>query len=232
MSRSRNTERIENKANDSFSIDDIKLVRRKPFVADIHPLEKNDIKSILRSIPIKYLYKLKTIELRPRKNEPGNPWGQYLRSESKIILYSHPLIIEDGSEYALNMAFASNKSFSVLADIKNENGKDYSVWSKAMLQYFYIEILFHEIGHHYYTVTKFNKKPIYGKFHELVADLYKDKLFSQIEKLSALNSDSSERDRFKEAINNFINSIVIEDNMADDKISTLPEQINKAKKEC
>ena len=207
MSRSRNTEKIEIKAENKFDIESIKIIQRNPKKDDIHPLNKLDIKKFLLNIPSKYVYKLKVIELRPREGEPGKPWGQYRPSDSKIILYSHPLKTEDGSDYALNMAFASNRSISLLADLEEIDGKWFSVWSKEMLLLFYIEILAHEIGHHYYNVTKFQKKKPVGKFHEVVAESYKDKILSCIEPLAGFSNDKSEKIVFDKMLHEFVSKL-------------------------
>ncbi len=209
MSRSRNTANLQVKSDLTFDVESIKLIRRKPRDGDIHPLEKFEIRGILNAIPSRFIYKLKTIELRPRKSLPGAPWGEYRPSDSQIILYSHPLIIEDGSDFALGMAFASNRSFSLLAEYKEENGKNYSIWTKEMLKLFYFEVLGHEIGHHYYRVTKFQKKKPEGKYHEVLAENYKDKILSYIEPLASFFNDKSENKLLNEGLHEFIRKNIL-----------------------
>jgi hypothetical protein len=204
MSRSRNTANLQIKSDLKFDPESIKIIMRKPKLGDIHPLDKNEIRGILDTIPSKFIYNLKIIEFRPRKFDPGKPWGEYRPSDLKIILYSHPLILENGSEFALNMAFASIRSMSLLADHKVENGKSYSIWTKEMLKLFYLEVLCHEIGHHYYGATKFQKKRPVGKYHEVLAQNYMEKILSFIEPVAKFFNDKSERKLFSDATHNFI----------------------------
>ncbi len=210
MARSRNTIQLDVKAETNFDSEMIRIIIRKPYIGDIHPLDRKDVKIILDSIPPKYTYKLKQIEFIPRNGNPGKPWGQYLPSESKIILYSHPLKMEDGSKFALNMAFASTRSLSLLADLQKKDGKSFSVWTKEMLKLFYIEVILHEIGHHYTKITQHQKKMPIGKYHEILAETYKTRLLLEIESLSDFYKDKSEKDILKELTTAFIEKQISE----------------------
>ena len=66
-----------------------RVIARRPSPGDVHPLSKQALSGILRQTPIEYLYGLKRIELRPRRNNKiGEPFGCYLPDEKTIWLYS------------------------------------------------------------------------------------------------------------------------------------------------
>jgi hypothetical protein len=68
-----------------------RIVRRKPRLGDVHPITNVQLSMVLDLVPLKYLYKLNSIELLPRKDDIGNPFGYYTAHERRIVLYSLPL---------------------------------------------------------------------------------------------------------------------------------------------
>lgn len=205
MSRSRNTYHIQTKAENSFDVESIKIIQKRPKHGDIHPLDKKIVGGFLRAIPSKFSYKLQSVELSARRAKPGHPWGLYRPSEAKILLYSHPLKMIDKEGYAVAMALISERGFSVLAESKEENGNRFSIWEKAQLQLFYFEILAHELGYHYYNVTKFQKKKPAARFHEISAESNKRKILKSQSSLLKIFGDSREKKQFWDAYVSFAN---------------------------
>ena len=118
--------------------------------------------------------------------------------------------MEDGSEFALNMAFASTRSLSLLAELQKKDGKGFSIWTKEMLKLFYIEVILHEIGHHYTKITQHQKKMPVSKYHEILAETYKTRLLLKIDSLSDFYKDKSEKDILKELSTAFIEKQISE----------------------
>jgi len=59
---------------------------------DIHPLTKTDLMRLFKHIPLKYLYGVRRIELKPRlTTQIGDPFGQYSMPEKVVTLFSLPL---------------------------------------------------------------------------------------------------------------------------------------------
>ena len=64
------------KRNASGEIEYPRIVFQKPRPADIYPIDKKLMISILERMPVEYIYGLKKIELRSRKsNRIGDPYG-------------------------------------------------------------------------------------------------------------------------------------------------------------
>jgi hypothetical protein len=63
---------------------------RRPRIGDVHPLAPRVIRGYIRSLPQAYLGGLRSIELRPRVNAVGCPYGLYDRRGKRIVLYSVP----------------------------------------------------------------------------------------------------------------------------------------------
>ena len=124
----------------------------------------------LRAISLEYLYGLKRIELRPRASKVGEPFGYYEPPTRSIVLYSLPRlwttdelsrgdrevmegfgaeVTQDGNACRVHWPFESN-----LAD------------------WFLMDIVMHELGHHFAEQYKKKRGPIKGRwFHEVNAEM-------------------------------------------------------------
>ncbi len=172
MSRSKNTQPKQYKLKERIYP---RIIERKPKEGDIHPLTKQDILSILEEVPAEYLYKLNTIELMPR-NSNTKYAGMYLRSEHKVIIYSHP--IEEIRDVA-------DIIYIVLAERCNLPTPEYEIenadtirvqWNKNSLSWYFKHLLFHELGHHLSNVNKHRRKYAVGDSQEKLADLRAQRL--------------------------------------------------------
>lgn len=172
-----------------------RIVVKPPSDGDIHPLTKQDLNRLFKRIPIEYLYGLKRIELRPRKNkEVGSPFGQYCASERVITLFSLP------DEWKLksigSSIFCSLTKF--YAEISEE--KDFVIvrWrdQSVMCLWYYCDVFTHELGHHYRAQYR-HKNGGLGKYEheEFVAELhakrFTDALFRKNKRAKAQTNESS-----------------------------------------
>ena len=157
-----------------------RVIARRPSPGDVHPLSKQSLSGILRQTPIEYLYGLKRIELRPRRNNKiGEPFGCYLPNEKTIWLYSLPPIwrmkeIPPGLRHNV-------KSFG--AAVVNVNDSVEVRWlesESAYVDVWFLTIFMHELGHHFVEQYRNQRGRIGGRRHEeLVADLRSVRLFNQ-----------------------------------------------------
>jgi hypothetical protein len=112
---------------------------------------------VYNKLPIEYFYGLKEIELRARSSDIGKPFGKYRCYAKKIILYSVP-------EKQWNIANPTEGFIEALhryhAKISNVEGGIIVEWKAGLwLSMFYLNILFHELGHHYMHQYKCKQKP-------------------------------------------------------------------------
>jgi len=70
-----------------------RVIERKPYPGDTHPVSKQKIQKILPYIAKEYIYGLTEIELRAREPNRGKPLGYYGIIDQKIVLYSMPKIM-------------------------------------------------------------------------------------------------------------------------------------------
>lgn len=159
-----------------------RIVNRKPRIGDIHPLTRDQIATYLLLVPPAYVYGLKAIELRPRKNAVGCPYGRYSVDEKRIWLYSCPAREWHFSEET----WPCHKG--VLSDgakiITSENaGKEVVVeWNDPIdIELFFVDTLLHELGHHYVNQYRSSRgRPTTNSRNEALADLHVKKLWRQI----------------------------------------------------
>jgi hypothetical protein len=70
------------------------VITRKPRAGDVHPLPKSWFVAKFNCIPPEYVHGLRRIELLPRPADVGSPFGKYLFSEKRVVLYSLPRVWE------------------------------------------------------------------------------------------------------------------------------------------
>lgn len=189
MSRSRNTKPIKFKIDDSNSDFLPRIIERKPKLGDIHPLSKKDVLNYLSTIPEEYLYKLEIIELSPRPKDPGDPLGRYYPSDKKIVLYSHPTkFIQSDIIYCLLYHLMSKNGDPAPDTWEIIDNKLHVEWDFAKLRKLYLEeVLPHEFGHHFYYINKNRRKLPKFKYHEILADIHKDKINNYLKIKSDVN---------------------------------------------
>lgn len=192
MSRSYRTQKEATIANKrmprdrSGSIVYPRVVERKPSPGDIHPVSKPVLSRLFCDmIPLEYVYGLKRVELRPRRNNQiGYPFGEYQWDEPVIRLYSLPLEWSfKGFDKQLLDSVVSCNGIVRLAD----SGEDliHVKWpGEACLGlWFYSYVITHELGHHFNERYKTkNSRSKAGKYEELVADLHAKRLTEALHK--------------------------------------------------
>ena len=151
-----------------------RIISRKPFKDDVHPLDKKFIINLLKIVPIEYLKGLSRIELRTRQGDIGMPFGEYWRDEKCIILFSLP------SHWKMkSLSTSLRKSLTKFhADIQ-EHEHHYSVdFSNIGVfgLWFYSYVFAHELGHHYREEYKKKNSRASALHEEWIADLHADRL--------------------------------------------------------
>lgn len=130
-----------------------RIVRRKPRPGDIHPILTRQLKMVFGRLPLEYLYNLSSVEMLPRKDGIGEPFGEYLPDEKRIILYSLPLNwkIDYGDRAAAERS-ARHLDLENLGAGFDFVGNSLKVtWPDArrMGYWFCCIVLLHEFGHHF-----------------------------------------------------------------------------------
>jgi hypothetical protein len=151
-----------------------RIVTRRPRRGDRHPISARALRGILqREVPIEYLNGLERIELRPRTSAVvGDPFGCYLRDERVIILYSLPL----QWTWDLDVSMSLLKSmYRFFAEIEECDAGLTITWPapEVLSMWFFIEVLAHELGHHYrnqYRIRRGSNR--HRRHEEFVADLH------------------------------------------------------------
>jgi len=153
-----------------------RVIERKPYPGDTHPVSKQKIQKILPYIAKEYIYGLTEIELRAREPNRGKPLGYYGIIDQKIVLYSMPKImrIKAKSSQRLKEYYESYHA-TVIMDANTINVS----WKEAeWKEYWFLKHVFvHELGHHYSEFYKCRKKaPDTRAQQEYLANLYGDKI--------------------------------------------------------
>ena len=131
-------------------------------------------------VPLEYLYGLKQIELRPRADQVGNPYGFYSPGEKLIVLYSAPRVWELGrvsDEPSLLGQIAVLEDYG--AQVRRDRNKLMVHWpeSVGLEKLYFWQVFLHELGHHYSNQWKRRRKrPPWGRYQEIVAELHRHKL--------------------------------------------------------
>ena len=138
----------------------------------------------MRFVPLEYLYGLNQIELRPRVDDVGQPYGFYSPSEKLIVLYSAPTAWELGSaseEASLLGTIMVYKDHG--AEVKREQDKLMVHWPDpvGLEKLYFWHVFLHELGHHYSNQWKRRRKrPPWGQYQEIIAELHRQKLSTQV----------------------------------------------------
>ena len=155
-----------------------RIIHRKPRPGDIHPLSPAMVRDLLWCAPAAYVYGLKAIELRPRRDGVGQPYGLYLRGEKTIWLYSCPRDLWLFSKqvwpnhkailtYGARLAAHQEDEASVVVEWVDPEG----MWR------LHAHTLFHELGHHYVNQYRASRgRPGTRKRNEALADLHDTKI--------------------------------------------------------
>ena len=125
-----------------------RIIERKPYPGDIHPITKRYILAFIRHLPIEYTYGLSSIELLPRKAAIGEPYGLYMNDESRIILYSLPWPIwcfNTLLPHIEDWYYGHSAETTRLPDIVEVHWKQ-----RIDIAFFmFAEVFLHELGHHH-----------------------------------------------------------------------------------
>jgi len=156
-----------------------RVIVRKPRQGDIHPLTRKTIGNYLAHIPIEFIVNLKAVELSPRQGPVGHPPGRYEIDERRIRLYSAPA---DCWRIAAKRQNIVRFSAYLGAEIEPDGEEIVIRWpDRTALELFYVDVLLHEIGHHYVHLDRRRRKPP-GRHadNEFRAELWKSRLWRQI----------------------------------------------------
>jgi len=139
-----------------------KIIERKPYPGDIHPISKVHISTFIRHLPIAYSYGLKSIELLPRKNPIGEPYGFYMNDEKRIILYSLPWPTWTFKSLPPHL---EDWYDSHAAEIYRNDTNVEVRWKRHIdIAYFmFAEVFTHELGHHHQNRFKRKYKYPYNR---------------------------------------------------------------------
>ncbi|HVF10993.1 MAG TPA: hypothetical protein VNA16_09340 [Abditibacteriaceae bacterium] len=154
-----------------------RIIVKPPRPGDVHPLTRQDLRSLFKRIPLKYLYGLRRIELRSRGNdEIGHPYGSYRPGEKVIVLYSLPYEWRFPGYNAGNV-YSSFRRFC--AEITEDDDSVIVRWPdpKKLSYWFYSDVFAHELGHHFRWQYR-HKNGRFGRLRdeELVAELHAERL--------------------------------------------------------
>lgn len=146
-----------------------RVIEREPAPGDVHPISKKRLERHLANLPIEALYGLKAIEMRARQGtEIGEPFASYTKRDSRIILYSLPMVWRVPFTEPGLQKYVRSRLVSVRRD-----GKEWVVeWEdKSALSYwFFVEVFVHELGHHFDWRFRTKNSPTRGhQFQELMA---------------------------------------------------------------
>lgn len=157
-----------------------RIVRRRPYPGDSHAVSPAIIRRVLSKVPPEYFLGLRLIELLPRPGIVGEPFGQYCPSEKTVLLYSLPMEWEwpDAPEWTLRTMArygaqtVPTSSGGILVRWDNQSSR---------ILWFILEILAHELGHHYtFQYRRRRKLPTNKWREELLAELHKERICQSI----------------------------------------------------
>jgi hypothetical protein len=154
-----------------------RIVQRRPYRGDVHPLDRQWLRVLIRGLPIEYLYGLKRIELRARNGEAGLPYGEYARDEKVIRLYSLPLEWCWYTDRVSDVHLRTLRNFD--AEVSEDNGKVHVRWTHRNLLawWFYAEVFVHELGHHHRNQYRFQNQRGARWEEEMLADIHGNRLW-------------------------------------------------------
>ena len=164
-----------------------RIVRRKPRPGDVHPINRRQLSNVLDRIPLEYLYSLRKIEMLPRKDGIGNPFGYYLASEKRIALYSLPLKWEFSFEEELGAdlfgPFFRLEEHGAVVET-DENIATVTWPEEIRMAFWHCRIvLLHELGHHFRATYRAKRRAgfsIKSEDEEFFADKKSFDLFAEV----------------------------------------------------
>ena len=166
-----------------FSLDEIRIIERDFGKYDFHPFNKTRLIEILKVVDPKYLFELKTIELRQKRNSIfSNRLGSYRFGERKVILFSiHPSPFFIGKFNDYWKFYIGKFGGKIIEEEKYSQIK----WERPVdrLRWYLNFVVFHEIAHHYICMNRFRRKLIYKrKVDEGRAIKLADRIFEEFMK--------------------------------------------------
>ncbi|HEX4965370.1 MAG TPA: hypothetical protein VF173_31460 [Thermoanaerobaculia bacterium] len=162
-----------------------RIVERRPLPGDCHPVPAALLRRILkREVPLAYLLGLNRIELRPRSNNQiGKPFGQYRSSDKSIILYSLPLSWSWDFFPSVKL-LAKMQNFFAKVDASPQGVQVTWPAREVLAMWFYIEVLGHELGHHYRWQNRVRRGGGGSQAHEeFMAEIHSHRFYQGFLKL-------------------------------------------------
>jgi hypothetical protein len=157
------------------------ILVHRPRRGDVHPISGAVMRGVLRTeVPIEYLHGLQRIEMRPRMGEVGEPFAWYLPDERAILLYSLP------EEWTWEPDVPEEylaKLRRMFAEITVSKTSVHVRWpDRAVLAlWFFVEVLAHELGHHYRYQYRIRRGSARARQHEeFVARLHSERFFDAL----------------------------------------------------
>lgn len=160
-----------------------RIVVRRPRHGDVHPITARSLRGVLkRDVPIEYLNGLSRIELRPRQGVVGDPFACYLPDEKTIILYSLPTQWTWDYDPPEDLLAKMYRFFAVMS-LTDEGLTIRWPEREVLALWYFVEVLAHELGHHYRTQYRIRRGSRKHKLHEeFVASLHSERFFAEIRK--------------------------------------------------
>jgi hypothetical protein len=164
-----------------------RIVVRKPRPGDVHPIKRRQLRQVLDRVPLKYMYNLSKVEMLPRKDGIGAPFGYYLPSEKRIALYSLPLKWEliYGDELGAELAgpFLHLEEHGAVVDTDENIATVIWPYENRMALWLCREVLLHELGHHFRATYRAKRRAgfnIKNEDEEFFADQKSFDLFPEV----------------------------------------------------
>ena len=158
-----------------------RIIERKPRLGDSHPLSRRSLAKLLSNAPVEYLFGLERIELRARMGSTvGEPFGKYLRDERAIILYSLPSHWVWPPVTSTSPLIVRMRQF--FAEVEIRDNATYVSWPvpEVRMMWFYVEVLAHELGHHYRHQYRNRRKRAGSREEELIAALHSSRFYRDL----------------------------------------------------
>jgi hypothetical protein len=172
-----------------------RIIERRPFPGDSHPISKTFLRNTLRHLPIEYLYGLKRIELLPRTSaEVGDPYACYLNDEKAIRIYSLPMVWT--WEDSLTGIFHQSDMQHRFGAEATRQGEGVTIkWSDYQRReiWFFVYILMHELGHHFRNQYPGMTKRVGPEYEEFIADIHSERYFKNVFRKYGIKSDTPQK---------------------------------------
>jgi len=160
-----------------------RIVVRRPRPGDLHPMTRAQLRSALERIPLKYIYGLRGIEMRPRERSTiGDPFARYHPRDKVIHLFSLPLVWNMGPMEPESFKLLKEQLELFQAEVVEEERIVTVTWpgSGWLSFWFFIQVFTHELGHHYLAQYRHKRKRIRdAALQEFHADMQAVKVFRE-----------------------------------------------------